>query len=212
MAISGKKIYHGKTADKIIIYIHGKGGNSSEATHYEQLFKGSDVLGLDYKAQSPWEAKAEFSKLFAIATQGYQSVEIIANSIGAFFAMNALMDKRIEKAYFISPVVNMQKLILNMMVWAGVTERELLNKKEIQTNFGEMLSWKYLCYVRENPIIWTVPTHILYGENDNLTSYDTIVDFASKIKATLTVMKSGEHWFHTKEQMEFLDNWLMRLV
>ena len=126
--------------------------------------------------------------------------------------MNALMDERIEKAYFISPVVDMQKLILDMMTWAGVTERELQDKKEIQTNFGETLSWKYLCYVKEHPIIWTVPTYILYGENDNLTSYDTIVDFASKIKATLTVMKGGEHWFHTKEQMEFLDNWLMRLV
>lgn len=65
--------------------------------------------------------------------------------------MNVLVDERIEKAYFISPIVNMQKLILNMMAWAGVTERELRNKKEIQTNFGEMLSWKYLCYVRENP-------------------------------------------------------------
>ena len=196
MAISENKI----TADRIIIYIHGKGGNSLEAAHYEQFFKGSDVVGLDYKAQFPWEAKAEFPKLFAAVAQEYQSIEIIANSIGAFFAMNVLVDERIEKAYFISPVVNMQKLILNMMAWAGVTERELRNKKEIQTNFGEMLSWKYLCYVRENPIIWTVPTHILYGENDN------------KIKATLTVMKSGEHWFHTKEQMEFLDNWLMRLV
>ena len=50
------------------------------------------------------------------------------------------------------------------------------------------------------------------GGDTTKLSYDTIVDFASKIKATLTVMKSGEHWFHTKEQMEFLDNWLMRLV
>ena len=208
MAISENKI----TADKIIIYIHGKDGNSLEAAHYEHFFKEGDVVGLDYKAQSPWEAKEEFPKLFAAAAQDYQSIEIIANSIGAFFAMNALMNERIEKAYFISPVVDMQKLILDMMTWAGVTERELQDKKEIQTNFGETLSWKYLCYVKEHPIIWTLPTYILYGENDNLTSYDTIVDFVSKIKATLTVMKGGEHWFHTKEQMEFLDNWLMRLV
>ena len=95
------------------------------------------MVGLDYKAQSPWEAKAEFPKLFAAVAQEYQSIEIIANSIGAFFAMNVLVDERIEKAYFISPVVNMQKLILNMMAWAGVTERELRNKKEIQTNFGK---------------------------------------------------------------------------
>ena len=122
--------------------------------------------------------------------------------------MNALNDKRIEKAYFISPIVNMEKLIADMMMWSNVTEDELKSKKEIQTDFGETLSWEYLCYVREHPIAWTVPTHILYGENDNLTSYETISEFANRIKASLTVMKNGEHWFHTDAQMKFLDNWI----
>ena len=63
-------------------------------------------------------------------------------------AMNALSDKQIEKAYFVSPVVNMEKLITNMMFWANVTEDKLRDKKEIKTSFGETLSWDYLCYVR----------------------------------------------------------------
>lgn len=133
---------------------------------------------------------------------------IIANSIGAFFAMNALSNKRIEKAYFISPVVNMEKLISDMMMWANVTEDELHKKGEIETSIGETLSWKYLCYVREHPVRWEVPTHILYGEKDNLTSYETVSEFADKIGATLTVMENGEHWFHTDEQMNFLDSWI----
>ncbi|MDO4471513.1 MAG: alpha/beta hydrolase, partial [Bacillota bacterium] len=111
-------------------------------------------------------------------------------------------------AYFISPVVDMENLIGNMMLWANVTEDKLREQKEIQTSFGETLSWDYLCYVRENPIIWNIPTHILYGEKDNLTSYETISRFADKIGATLTVMKNGEHWFHTKEQMDFLSDWI----
>lgn len=122
--------------------------------------------------------------------------------------MNALSDKRIEKAYFISPIVNMEKLIADMMIWSNVTEDELKGKKEISTEFGENLSWEYLCYVRKHPIAWTVPTHILYGEKDNLTSYETISEFANRIGATLTVMKNGEHWFHTDTQMKFLDNWI----
>lgn len=125
--------------------------------------------------------------------------------------MNALPNKRIEKAYFISPIVNIEKLIADMMMWANVTEDELCGKKEIQTDFGETLSWEYLCYVREHPIVWTIPTHILYGENDNLTSYETISEFANRIKASLTVMKNGEHWFHTEEQMKFLDKWICSL-
>ena len=29
-------------------------------------------------------------------------------------------------------------------------------------------------------------------------------------EATLTVMKGGEHWFHTEEEMKFLDEWIGR--
>ena len=192
----------------LVIYVHGKGGNAEEAKHYQPLFVESDVIGFDYKSQNPWEAKEEFTCFYDMHSKGYNSVVLVANSIGAFFVMNALHDKRIEKAYFISPVVNMEKLIMDMMMWAKVTEDELCGKKEIQTDFGETLSWEYLCYVRKHPIAWTVPTHILYGEKDNLTSYETISEFANRIKATLTVMKNGEHWFHTEEQMKFLDNWI----
>ena len=195
----------------LVIYVHGKGGNAEESTHYQTLFAESDVIGFDYKSQNPWEAKEEFSCFYDLHIKGYDSVILIANSIGAFLSMNALPEKRIEKAYFISPIVNMEKLIADMMMWAKVTEDELCSKKEIQTDFGETLSWEYLCYVKEHPITWTVPTHILYGENDNLTSYETILEFASQVNATLTVMKNGEHWFHTEEQMKFLDNWICGL-
>ena len=62
--------------------------------------------------------------------------------------------------------------------------------------------------MRDNPIEWHIPTSILYGEKDNLTSLLTISEFSKEIGAKLTVMKEGEHWFHTVEQMDFLDNWI----
>lgn len=197
---------------KVVIYIHGKGGNVEESAHYESLFSDCDVVGLNYTAQFPWEAKEEFPLLFDLICKHYTSVQIVANSIGAYFAMSALSDKQIEKAYFISPVVNMEKLITDMMFREKVTKDELRDKKEIKTTFGETLSWDYLCYVKENPITWKIPTHILFGEKDNLTSYSTISKFAKQINATLTVMRNGEHWFHTDEQMKFLDDWIKKLA
>ena len=197
---------------KVVIYIHGKGGNAEEAEHYKELFTSCDVVGLNYTARFPWEAKKEFPLIFDSVCKHYESVQIVANSIGAYFAMNALSDKQIEKAYFISPIVNMQKLITDMMLWANVTDSELQDKKEIKTDFGETLSWNYLCYVKENPITWRIPTHILFGEKDNLTSYATISEFSKRINATLTIMKNGEHWFHTEEEMKFLDEWIKRYI
>ena len=193
---------------KAVIYIHGKGGNAEEAEHYKPLFVDCDVIGFDYKAATPWDAKTEFSDYFEIQKARYKSIILIANSIGAFFTMNALSDKNIDMAFFISPVTDMEKLIGNMMLWANVTEKELREKKSITTDFGETLSWEYLQYIRNHPVKWTIPTAILYGENDNLTDFETISKFSENINADLTVMKGGEHWFHTDEQMKFLDKWI----
>ena len=190
------------------IYSHGKGGNADEANHYKLLFPDFDVIGFDYKSETPWDAKQEFSAYFDSVAENYDEVVLIANSIGAFFSMNTLGEKRIKQALFISPMVNLEKLICNMMLWANVSEDELREKGEIAANFGETLSWKYLCYVRENPIQWNIPTHILYGSNDNLTDLETMQDFAQKVGASLTIMQGGEHWFHTEEQMQFLDRWI----
>ena len=115
--------------DKAVIYIHGKGGNAEEAIHYKPLFSNCDVIGLDYIAQFPWEAKEEFPLLFNSIYRNYKTVEVIANSIGAYFAINALSNQQIEKAYFISPVVDMERLIADMMIWANVTEDELKEKR-----------------------------------------------------------------------------------
>ena len=102
-----------------------------------------------------------------------------------------------------------EQLITNMMRWSEVTEAELEERREIPTDIGETLSWDYLCYVRRHPIRWSVPTCILYGQRDGLTPYETISAFAKVIHAPLTVMEGGEHWFHTSEQMAFLDRWVV---
>lgn len=195
---------------KALVYIHGKGGKAEEAAHYVQLFPGWEVLGFAYSAQTPWEAAAEFPDYFEKLSREYEKVQIIGNSIGAYFAMAAELDRFAEKAYFISPVVDMEKLIHDMMGWAGVTEEMLQERKEIQTPFGETLSWEYLCYVREHPIRWQIPTHILYGEKDNLTAFQTVSGFAARWGASLDVVPGGEHWFHTPEQMAALDAWIVR--
>lgn len=192
-----------------LIYIHGKGGTPKEAEHYKTLFSNREVIGFDYSCKTPWEAKEEFSAFFAKQRACCEKLSLIANSIGAFFALYSLNEKLIDKAFFISPIVDMEKLIINMMKWANVSEQELKQKQEIATNFGETLSWEYLCYVRENPISWNVPTYILYGEHDNLTSIESVSEFAMRYRANLTVMPGGEHWFHTKAQMNFLDNWII---
>ena len=193
---------------QIVVYVHGKGGSAEEAEHYSTLFPDSEVLGFDYRAQTPWEAREEFPRFFAAQRARSGRLTLIANSIGAYFALSSPDETPVDRAYFISPIVDMENLICKMMQWSNVTEQELAEKQEIATDFGETLSWDYLCYVRQHPIIWNVPTCILYGEHDNLTSLETVSVFAKQHHAELTIMPGGEHWFHTEEQMQFLNHWI----
>ena len=193
-----------------VLYVHGKGGSAAECEHYRSLFPDCEVFGLDYRTFTPWETGAEIRAAVEKLKTKYDNIILIANSIGAFFCMSAGIDGIFRKAYFISPIVDMEKLICDMMQWANVTEAELASKGVIRTDFGEDLSWEYLCYVRDHPIQWRVLTNILYGTKDSLTSFETVCAFAEKHNAALTVMEKGEHRFHTEEQMQFLDDWIRK--
>lgn len=200
---------------KAAVYIHGKGGSADEAHYYKKFFDDEyDIIGFDYKSELPWEVKVEFQKYFIDIFSKYNEVVLIANSIGAYFSLISisLYGNFIKKAMFISPVVDMEQLILDIMKKAGVSEKELSLKKIINTSFGESLSWEYLSYVRNNPIKWNIPSSILYGKNDNITSLKIISDFANRINADLTVMDNGEHRFYTEEQMIFMDNWFKKFI
>ena len=194
----------------LVLYIHGKDGSAAECEHYRPLYPDCAVFGLDYQTFTPWKTGAEIRAAVKKLKDEYENIILIANSIGAFFSMNAGIDRMIRRAYFISPIVDMEKLICDMMLWANVTEAELKSKGVIHTAFGEDLSWEYLRYVREHPIRWCVPTQILYGSRDDLTRFETVCAFARQRGASLTVMENGEHWFHTAEQMRFLDDWIKK--
>ena len=195
---------------KAVLYVHGKGGSAAEAEFYVGIFPECDVVGFDYKSETPWESMGEFQSEAKSLLAEYDGIILVANSIGAYFSLLSLADMPIEKAYFISPIANMEKLILDMMQWSGVTEDELQEKGVIDTEFGEALSWEYLTWVRSHPVSWHIPTEILYGSEDKLQSVDTIKAFADDIGAGLTIMEQGEHWFHTEEQLQFLREWLIR--
>ena len=172
-----------------------------------RVVKGVNFVNLQ-DAGDPVEIAAAYDE----ARRQYDHIILLANSIGAYFAMLALGDQAPDRALFVSPVLDMERLILDMMSWVGVSEQALREQGEIPTDFRETLSWAYLCYVREHPITWQVSTEILYAGGDHLVSRQTVERFAAEHGAGLTVLEGGEHWFHTEEQLAFLDGWVKRVL
>ncbi len=191
-----------------VLYIHGMGGSAAESAHYEPLFPGCRTTGLDYSGSTPWEAGAEIREEITKLKSGYDNITLVANSIGAYFSLHAGIGGLIRKAYFISPVTDMERLILERMKTAGITEDELREKGRVPADGGPDLEWEYLRWVREHPVRWEAPTRILYGSADALIPPETVERVAAEHGAVLAVMEGGEHWFHTEEQMRFLDRWI----
>ena len=193
-----------------LLYVHGLNGSADEAEMFAPYCPDVEVVGADYDGYVPGEVLGEIRKAYDELHERYDRVYLMANSIGAYFSMLALKDCEIVKALFVSPVLDMEKLILGMMSRADVSEEKLREQGEITTNSGIVLSWEYLCYVRDNPIDWKIPTEILYAGQDKIIPRSMVDEFVRGHDAKLTVMEDGEHWFHTEEQLAFLGEWMRR--
>ena len=199
------------TGEKAVVYVHGRGGRAEDAERFEHIFPGCLVTGFDYSSDTPWDAEREFPPFFESLSDRYGPVILIAESIGAYFSILSLKGCKIGKALLISPVTDMERLILSMLKAAGEDEEDLRRKKEIPTSFGETLSWEYLSYARRHPPGRIAPTEILYGENDAMVPYGDVESYALRADAGITVMKGGEHWFHTDEQLRFEEEWIRKI-
>ena len=137
------------------------------------------------------------------------NISLFACSMGAYFSLLTYRDLPLEQCLFLSPVLNMERIINNMMSWFNVSEDRLKVEKEIETPIGQTLYWDYYCYVKSNPIdTWDKPTAILYGSDDNLSEFDVVSDFVERYHCKLHVLEHGEHYFHTDEQLRYFRQWL----
>lgn len=152
-------------------------------------------------------AIADLAQVMDFARTISNKIGLFGCSLGAYFSMMAFRDEPIDQALFLSPVVDMKRIIENMMLWFHVSEERLEQEKEISTPI-KTLYWDYYRYVVEHPVEWNHPTSILYGGQDNLSEYDDVKGFAAQTHGDLTVLEEGEHFFHTEEQLAFFKDWL----
>lgn len=143
-------IIYGEASAHAWLFVHGMGGNKTEAEPFAAL-TGAQVLAIDLPGHgerknmagfNPWTAAPELRTVMDYMRTRWRAISLRANSIGAYFSMLALSDHGLQKALFVSPIVNMERLILDMMDWSGVTETQLRDAGEIATDFGQTLSWQ----------------------------------------------------------------------
>jgi pimeloyl-ACP methyl ester carboxylesterase len=136
-------------------------------------------------------------------------IGLFACSMGAYFSLVAFAGESLRQCLFLSPVTDMRLLIEAMMEWFSVSTERLRAEGEIPTPIGKTLSWEYYSYVLAHPVeTWPHPTAVLYGEKDAVCRFDWVSEFCRRFHGELTVMRDGEHFFHTGEQLAFFQGWL----
>ena len=211
-------VLYGEESDRLYLFIHGKCGCKEEAGDFAETVssRGWQVLGIDLPehgsrkgetdAFDPWHLVPELQTVLDYAKTRWSRIALRANSIGAYFAMLALDTPC--RALLVSPILDMEGLILAMMGKAGVTESRLREEGEIETGSGPTLSWEYLCWVRQHPShAWGCPVHILYGNKDDMTPWNTVQKYANRQGAKVTLAEGAGHWFHTPEELALLKKW-----
>ena len=155
-------ILYGSRSRNVYLYLHGKNGCKEEAERFAATAceAGWQVLAIDLPEHGtrknsperllPWVAVPEIEAVYARMKPVWAHIRLYGVSIGAWLAMQALQGDAPEQALLVSPVVDMEALITNMMQCAHVTEEQLQRAGEIPTGLGETLSWPHAGALRRS--------------------------------------------------------------
>ncbi len=217
-------ILWGEPSSKLLIEVHGNFSNKEDTVistmAIKAVQKGYQVLSFDLPKHgerleedydlNPQNCVSDLRAIHNYAKTQAPHISLFACSLGAYFSLLAYHNLEIKQSLFLSPVVNMERLIQNMMNSFQISEDQLKAEKQIKLPIGETLDWDYYTYVKENPINfgWNTPTEILYGSKDNISEWREVDSFATRYKAKVKVLDEGEHFFHTKSQLSVFETWI----
>ncbi|WP_017763268.1 hypothetical protein [Bacillus thuringiensis] len=139
----------GDKSDKIFIAVHGNMSNKEDTIIQilaeEAKQKGYQVLSFDLPEHgerkddnTPCKVQicvSELSIIMNYAKEHWKEINVFACSMGAYFSLLAYQNDVVEKALFLSPVVNMERII----------EKKKKKKKKKKSTFHP----KYKEFLRE---------------------------------------------------------------
>lgn len=181
------------------ILIHGSGQKAASWTETVSYMKNNDDILCPELSSLLNGKEASYNNLYSSFTEYCNKIDgqihLSGISLGGILALNYA-------------VTDMERIIHNLMEYCNINEQQFREKLTVENDI-ETLYFPYYEYVKNHPITkWKHKTYILRGETDTLCEHSYVKDFADKFGCELTIQKDGEHWFHTKPQLEFFRLWI----
>lgn len=213
-------IIWGEKSDKVYLCVHGKMSSKESAEGIAIIAeqRGYQTISFDLPGHGErknedkrcdiWNGIQDLTAIGDYVFANWKEVSLYACSLGAYFCLNAYHTRKIEKCLFQSPILDMEYLIKQMMVWFEISEERLAREKEIDTPIDTM-TWDYYQYVKAHPVLnWNTKTHILFAGRDTLQSLKIVKAFAGRFNCVLTISENSEHPFMSEEDRPIVDQWL----
>lgn len=209
------------SSERVIVAVHGAQSSKTDVPVrlLAEAFSDRQILSFDLPEHGdrkdgsvlckPPVCVRELSAVLDYAESRWRDLGLFAVSMGAYFSLLACPGRKLSHAWFLSPVVNMERLTRDMMGWFQISEARLEAEGMIPTPMGQALCWDDYGYIRRNPVDrWPFPTDILRGAGDTLVAKETVTAFAKRFSCRLRIVEGAGHWFHTPEEMKALSCWL----
>ncbi len=157
---------------KVYLYVHGKNGCKEEAERFARYRLRSRLAGAGHRPARARRAEGtarsgccrgrlvpEIEAVYARMQPVWAHIRLYGVSIGAWLAMQALQGRRAGTGPArVSPVVDMEALITEHDAGRPCDRGTAAGGQgRSPRSLGETLSWPYLCWVREHPLLWHAP-------------------------------------------------------
>lgn len=146
-------------------------------------------------------------RAFAQFARG-QSTEVglLASSIGACFSLCDTPAGTFERAWLVSPLIDLEHYIRGVMAEYSVTYEQLEAETVIDTPRA-VLEWPYLRFVEEHPARLDIPSWTIRGDQDEVVPLSALSRFVDAPEGELVQIEGGPHFLGRPPHLDTVVAW-----
>jgi len=160
----------------------------------------------DDKAFTPMDASPEVRAFARLARSQSTEVSLLANSIGAYFSLCDTPAGTFERAWMVSPLLDLEYYIRDIMAEYSVTDEQLEAQTVIDTPRG-VLERSYLRFVEEHPARLNAPSWMIRGDQDEMVPLNALSRFVGAPGVELVQVEGGQHFLGQPPHLDTVVAW-----
>lgn len=209
----------GEPGGRAVIGVHGQFSNKHDPVMARCgdviASRGDQLISFDLpahgdrqddKAFNPMEASPEVRAFARLARSQSTEVSLLANSIGAYFSLCDTPAGTFERAWMVSPLLDLEYYIRDIMAEYSVTDEQLEAQTVIDTPRG-VLERSYLRFVEEHPARLNAPSWIIRGDQDEVVPLNALSRFVGAPGVELVQVEGGQHFLGQPPHLDTVVAW-----